>query len=128
MASVDAGQDMAGVALLPLAPLLQSPLPQSLRIEVALGLAPGQVVQISVRLAPGATLADALRQSGLHQRLGAATLATLRTGIWGELSAGNTPLRDGDRVELYRPLTVDPKEARRQRYQRDGLGKPQRRR
>lgn len=123
MASVDAGQDTAGVA-----PLPQAPLPQSLRIEVALGLAPGQVVQISVRLPAGATLADALRQSGLHQRLGAATLATLRTGIWGELCAGNTPLRDGDRVELYRPLTVDPKEARRQRYQRDGLGKPQRRR
>jgi putative ubiquitin-RnfH superfamily antitoxin RatB of RatAB toxin-antitoxin module len=34
---------------------------------------------------------------------------------------GSTPLRPGDRVELYRPLTVDPKEARRLRYRRDGV-------
>jgi hypothetical protein len=39
-------------------------------------------------------------------------------GVWGRAREAESPLRDRDRVEIYRPLTVDPKEARRQRYQR----------
>jgi uncharacterized protein len=45
----------------------------------------------------------------------------LQAGIWGKTAALDTQLRDGDRVELTRGLRVDPKEARRQRYRRDGL-------
>ena len=40
----------------------------------------------------------------------------LRLGVWGKPRSADTLLRDRDRVEIYRPLTVDPKEARRQRY------------
>jgi len=36
--------------------------------------------------------------------------------VWGKLREPGDPLREGDRVEVYRPLKVDPKEARRQRY------------
>ena len=47
-------------------------------------------------------------------------LPSLKIGIWGRLRPLHTPLRDRDRIEVYRPLTVDPKEARRQRYQARG--------
>jgi putative ubiquitin-RnfH superfamily antitoxin RatB of RatAB toxin-antitoxin module len=38
--------------------------------------------------------------------------------VWGRVQPADTPLRDRDRVEVYRPLLVDPKEARRQRYKK----------
>ena len=57
-----------------------------------------------------ATIAEALQRSGW------AIPADVRVGVWGRLRATTDALRDRDRVELYRPLTVDPKEARRQRY------------
>lgn len=47
-------------------------------------------------------------------------LDELRIGIWGRVRSLDTPLRDRDRIEVYRPLTVDPKEARRQRYAKRG--------
>ena len=45
---------------------------------------------------------------------------TLTPGIWGRKAGWTTPLRDGDRVELYRPLRVDPKVARRERFNQQG--------
>jgi putative ubiquitin-RnfH superfamily antitoxin RatB of RatAB toxin-antitoxin module len=44
--------------------------------------------------------------------------AELRLGIWGKPKTLDTPLRERDRIEIYRPLLVDPKEARRQRYRK----------
>ncbi len=46
----------------------------------------------------------------------------MRCGVWGRPQAPDWPLRDGDRVEVYRVLTVDPKEARRLRYKRQRRG------
>jgi len=43
-------------------------------------------------------------------------LAQQRIGIWGRLRSLEAPLRDQDRVEIYRPLLIDPKEARRRRH------------
>jgi putative ubiquitin-RnfH superfamily antitoxin RatB of RatAB toxin-antitoxin module len=45
-----------------------------------------------------------------------------RVGVWSHVCEPGTVLRDRDRVEIYRALTVDPKEARRQRYQRQVSG------
>lgn len=67
----------------------------------------------SLRLADGATLADAVAASGLVQ--GAPEAQGLKAGVFGRVAAPDTPLRDGDRVEIYRPLALDPKEARRRR-------------
>ncbi|MDP1899236.1 MAG: RnfH family protein [Rubrivivax sp.] len=89
---------------------------EPLRVEVVYCPRPGHTDLVSLTLAPGATLADALQASGLLERHGLAT-AGLRAGIWCRASEPDTPLRDRDRVEIYRPLQVDPKEARRQRYQ-----------
>lgn len=86
-----------------------------IRVEVVYCPAPHAVDRVELVLADGATLADALRASGLAERHGLAA-ETLEAGIWGRVQPPPTVLRDGDRVELYRPLTVDPKEARRLRY------------
>jgi putative ubiquitin-RnfH superfamily antitoxin RatB of RatAB toxin-antitoxin module len=86
-----------------------------MRVEVVYCAAPHATDRVELELADGATLSDALRASGLAERHGL-ELGALDAGIWGRVQPPRTVLREGDRVELYRPLTVDPKEARRQRY------------
>ena len=90
---------------------------EPLRVDVAYCPQPGVAEVAPLRLPPGATVADALRQSGLLSRHGL-TLETAKVGVWSRVKDLQTVLRDLDRVELYRPLLVDPKEARRQRYKR----------
>lgn len=89
----------------------------TVRVEVAYCPAPGVADVVALTLPVGATLADALDASGLRQRHGLPAEG-LRCGIWGKLKEATQPLRERDRVEVYRPLQVDPKEARRQRYAR----------
>lgn len=92
-----------------------------LSIEVVYAAAPHDVRAVSLELPEGATLADALRASGLLEGLSDEAADALQPGIWGRAATLDTPLRAGDRVELTRGLRVDPKEARRQRYRRDGV-------
>jgi len=92
-----------------------------LRIEVACSPAPRQVQTTALELPAGSTVADALRASGLVEPNGPAP-NTLRYGVWGRVQPLDHVLRDGDRVEIYRPLTVDPKEARRLRYKKQRRG------
>ncbi len=65
----------------------------------------------TVTLPAGATLGDALAAAGFAAH-------GLKTGIFGRLAEPQTLLKDGDRVEIYRPLALDPKEARRRRAAR----------
>ena len=88
-----------------------------LRVEVAYCPQPGVAELVPLRLPAGATVADAVQQCGLLSRHGLA-LETVKVGVWSRVKDMQTVLRDRDRVELYRPLLVDPKEARRQRYKR----------
>lgn len=88
-----------------------------LQVEVVYCAGPGQIDLQALCLENGATLADALRASGLQERH-ALPAEGLRVGVWGRLRPLDAPLRDRDRIEVYRALTVDPKEARRQRYKR----------
>lgn len=85
-----------------------------LHIEVACSPARGVMQRVALRMPAGSTLADAIAASGLAP----APCSRAALGIWGKVTAPETLLRDGDRVELYRALAVDPKEARRLRYQR----------
>jgi uncharacterized protein len=89
----------------------------ALAVEVVYCPRPGVVDLISLNLAVGATVADALRGSGVLARHGLEADG-LRVGVWCKACDPATPLRDHDRIEVYRPLTVDPKEARRLRYKR----------
>jgi uncharacterized protein len=88
-----------------------------LHVELAFSPAPRQVQSLTLALPAGSTLADALTASGWLAHHGWA-LDSLRCGVWGRVEPPDCVLRDGDRVEVYRPLTVDPKEARRLRYKR----------
>jgi putative ubiquitin-RnfH superfamily antitoxin RatB of RatAB toxin-antitoxin module len=88
-----------------------------LEVEVVYCPRPGVTDLVALRLPAGATLAQALQASGLVERHGLAG-EVLRTGIWCKAREPDTALRDRDRVEVYRALTVDPKEARRLRYKR----------
>ncbi len=97
-----------------------------LHVEVVYAAAPHDVRSAALTLPAGATVADALRASRL---LEGPDLDKLQAGIWGRTARLDERLRDGDRVELTRALSIDPKEARRLRYKRDGVksrGNPRR--
>lgn len=66
-----------------------------------------------VRLPAGSTVGDALAASGLAEEL--AKLGPGQVGIYGKAVPARTIVRDGDRVEIYRPLRADPKDLRRMR-------------
>ncbi len=76
---------------------------------------PGRVFSAAVSLAAGATVAEAIAASGLRQARPDVRVDPARVGIFARKTALTTPLRDGDRVEVYRPLKLDPKDARRRR-------------
>ena len=88
----------------------------AIRVVVAYSPAPRQVDEVTLQLPAGASVHDALRASGLLERHPSLDLGAQKVGVWGKLRALDAPLREGDRIEVYRPLKVDPKEARRQRY------------
>jgi putative ubiquitin-RnfH superfamily antitoxin RatB of RatAB toxin-antitoxin module len=94
--------------------------PSTLRVEIAFSPRAGEVVQTAVSVAPGTTVSQALRASGLPIRHPELQAATLVLGIWGVTCGPDAVLRGRDRVEVYRALTVDPKEARRLRYRSSG--------
>lgn len=94
-----------------------APAEEPIHVEVAYCPAPGVAEIVALTLPAGATLAQALEASGLCQKHALPTDG-LRLGIWGKLKEPGQALRERDRVEVYRPLQVDPKEARRQRYAR----------
>jgi putative ubiquitin-RnfH superfamily antitoxin RatB of RatAB toxin-antitoxin module len=80
-----------------------------MKVEVVQAL-PGGAQIVSVELPAGARLRDALAASGFHHEE--------TFGIHGKRASLDQPLADGDRVEIYRPLALDPKEARRRRAAR----------
>ena len=88
----------------------------SLRVEVAYAL-PDQQVLIPLGVEQGATLEQAIIRSGVLEQFPAIDLAHSAVGVWGKAAKLDTPLRDGDRVEIYRPLIADPKAVRKQRAQ-----------
>lgn len=86
----------------------------TLAIEVIYAL-PQQQERVGLHMAAGSTVQQAVEQSGLLQKYPEIDLAKAKLGIYGKLSKADTPLRDRDRVEIYRPLIADPKEVRKQR-------------
>lgn len=87
---------------------------EMLNIEVCYALADKQEI-VRLRLTEGATLGQALEASGLLAKYPEIDAKKNKFGIYGKLSKPDAPLRDHDRVEIYRPLIADPKEVRKQR-------------
>lgn len=86
---------------------------KTIRVEVAFAL-PAEQVLIGVSLPANATVDDAIAASGIAERFPDERLQTLETGIWGRPAERQATVRDGDRVEIYRPLLRDPRDARRE--------------
>ena len=84
-----------------------------IRIEVA-AAGPEHQVVVSLEVPAGTTLAEAVDRSGIARQMPEFEITPGRLGIFGRVRAPETPLREGDRAEIYRPLTADPKEVRRQ--------------
>ena len=84
-------------------------------VIVCWSAAPREVLEVPLELPEGATVADAMRASGCGQEP-----AEGEVGIWGRRCAPQQVVREGDRIEIYRPLRVDPKVARRERFRKQG--------
>lgn len=76
---------------------------------------PEQQVIIALEMPQGATVEQAIKTSGLLSRFPEIDQTTLKVGIFGSVCKLEQLLTQADRVEIYRPLIHDPKEARRQR-------------
>lgn len=97
---------------------MNDPAPASLiRVTVAYAL-PAQQWLVEVELPAGATVADALAASGLATSVPGWDAADLAYAIHAQLTSLDAQLADGDRVEVLRPLRIDPMQARRLRAQR----------
>lgn len=89
-------------------------------VTVCFSAAARQTVEVQLQLPAGSRVVDAIRASGVLADTPDCEVDGLQTGIWGRKCATDQLLREGDRVELYRPLKVDPKVARRERFSRQG--------
>ena len=89
-------------------------------VEVVYAPGPREVLELPLVLPIGSTVGDALHASGLLQRCPELQLDALAVGIWGAATTLGQVLCVGDRVEIYRPLKVDPKTARRERFRQQG--------
>ncbi|WP_019428802.1 RnfH family protein [Limnohabitans sp. Rim47] len=111
----------------------------TLAVTLCWSLAPRHIQEMSLRVPVGSTVASVLAQGvaqwrqskavadesldGLSDAAQSSSLEFQQPGIWSRKVPWTQPVQDGDRIELYRPLKVDPKVARRQRFKRQGKGR-----
>lgn len=91
-----------------------------LQVSVAASLRRESVQEWTLQLAPGSSVADVLAASVAAGHLAQGAASQALCGIWGRAVAPEEGVCDGDRVEVYRALTVDPKVARRERFAKQG--------
>ena len=89
----------------------------TLSVEVCYARADAQT-RIAVTIPAGATVREALEASDIARKHPEIDLASMKVGIFGKLASLDAPLADYDRVEIYRPLIVDPKLARQRRVEK----------
>ena len=93
----------------------------TIRVEVVFATPQRQVLK-ALELPQGATVAEAIDRSGLLALFDQVDLDELEVGIWGRITERCCTLQANDRVELYRPLTRDPRDARRELARVQRLG------
>jgi len=96
----------------------------SVSVEVVFAI-PERQVLLALDVPQGSSVAEVIDLSGIAGRFPDAALESLPVGIWGRVVARSRTVKDGDRVEIYRPLAQDPKRIRRElamsgRTMRDG--------
>ncbi len=76
---------------------------------------PERQVLLALEVAEGSSVADVIARSGIESQFPSLAIDDMPVGLWGRLVSRDSVVGPGDRVELYRSLEVDPREARRQR-------------
>ncbi|OOG57496.1 RnfH family protein [Polaromonas sp. C04] len=92
----------------------------TIRVSIVYSSGPRHTHEQWVTLEDGASVLQALQISGVLQAFPGIGLAHASVGVWSRKAGLNQLLREHDRVEVYRPLTVDPKVARRERFRKQG--------
>jgi uncharacterized protein len=92
-----------------------------LKISLVYSPVPRQVREWELELAPGCTVAQALAASRIFEEFPQMQAAQPALGIWSRKINSAHVLQEGDRIEIYRGLRVDPKIARRERFDRQGV-------
>ena len=87
---------------------------EMLNVEVVYAL-PGETTVIPVTVDKRSTIADVIRASGIEQLFPQINPDSNKVGVFGHIKSLRDEVYEGDRIEIYRPLTADPKENRRRR-------------
>lgn len=83
-------------------------------VEVAYATPDEQLI-LPLDVAPGSSVEEIIRRSGILERFPEIDLAVAKVGVFGKLTQLKATINAGDRIEIYRPLIADPKEARKKR-------------
>lgn len=89
----------------------------NIRIEVAYGT-PDKQTLLSLEVPPDTSVKEAIQTSGILQIHSDIDLSVNKVGVWNRTCKLDAKLRNGDRIEIYRPLIADPKEVRRKRAEK----------
>ena len=84
----------------------------AIEIVVAYAAGPAHELVVGLKMAANANLAEAVEASGIMLRHPEVNWAAIRLGVWGKTKRADTPIRAGDRIEVYRQLVVEPNAAR----------------
>jgi putative ubiquitin-RnfH superfamily antitoxin RatB of RatAB toxin-antitoxin module len=93
-----------------------------IRLEVVYAT-PAEQIALSFEVSAGATVRDAIERSGILQRCPGIDLTQNKVGCWNRVVALDETVSAGDRIEIYRPLLIDPKEERRLRAAKGRKGR-----
>jgi len=93
---------------------------EGVNVTVVFSPAPREVHEWAVQVRHGGTVADAIAASPLRSEFPSLDVDALAVGVWGRKALASQPLKERDRIEIYRALKVDPKVARRERFRRQG--------
>lgn len=88
-----------------------------IKVEIIYAL-PDTATSLSIEVAEGTTAEQAVLQSGIAEKCPEIDLTNLTLGVWNRTVKSHQVLKEGDRIEIYRPLIADPKAARRQRAEK----------
>lgn len=86
--------------------------PETLRVEVVYAL-PERQELLTIEVEDGTTVQQAIEKSLLSEQFPDRNFDRCQVGIWGHIVDREQPVRHGDRVEVYRELLIDPRDARR---------------
>lgn len=93
-------------------------MPEPLAVELVVAT-PERQVLLALDVAAGSRVRDVIARSDIGSQFPDLDLDEMPVGIWGRTVSRDSLVAPGDRVELYRPLAIDPRDARRQRARVD---------